>query len=123
MMKIIPPGRAVVLRIKEIIFNAKFEKKNISVLLTVTGAMLQLDPRRRPSVNHIVAQLQEIGAARSVNLKGPLLILERKGNGINVPTPPQTASPIRRPAESAAGKCCKYQACIPGKIFCLVFVL
>ena len=93
---------------------------------TLAGAMLQLDPRQRPSVNHIVAQLQEIGAARSVNLKGPLLILERKGNGINVPTPPQTASPIRRPAESAAGKAVvniKLDYCIPGKILCRFFGL
>ena len=65
--------------------------------------MLQIDPRQRPNINTIVARLQEVGAARSVNLKGPLVIMERKRNGIGVPTPPQTASPIRRPAESPAG--------------------
>ena len=36
--------------------------------------MLKVDPRERPSINDIVARLQEISVARAVSLKGPLQI-------------------------------------------------
>ena len=34
--------------------------------------MFQVDPRERPDIHVIVAQLQEVAAARGVTLKGPL---------------------------------------------------
>ena len=41
-------------------------------LVTVSGSMLRVDPRERPSINDIVSQLQEVAIARGVNLKAAL---------------------------------------------------
>ena len=38
--------------------------------------MFKVDPRERPNINEVLARLQEIAAARNVNLKAPLNISE-----------------------------------------------
>jgi len=40
--------------------------------VNVSGSMLKVDPRERPSINDIVSQLQEVAIARGVNLKAAL---------------------------------------------------
>lgn len=45
-------------------------------LFCLTGAMLQVNPNDRPPLTVILAQLQEIGAARGVTMKTPLKIAQ-----------------------------------------------
>ena len=42
----------------------------------ITGSMLKVDPNDRPNVHDIVDRLQQIAAARNVNLKGALNIAD-----------------------------------------------
>ena len=59
--------------------------------------MLQVDPRNRPPIAVILAQIQEIAAARNTVLKCPLALLANRP-ARSAATP---ASPARRPAETS----------------------
>lgn len=50
-----------------------------------TEGMFLVDPRDRPTVNDILERLQEIAAARNVNLKEPLDF----GQNMTAPAPAQ----------------------------------
>ncbi|XP_022105405.1 cyclin-G-associated kinase-like [Acanthaster planci] len=84
------------------IINANYtipesDKEHV-VLHELIRAMLQVDPRNRPPVSVILAQIHEIAAARGTVLKGPLTLLTSK----NTNTAASPASPARRPAENSS---------------------
>ncbi|XP_038056283.1 cyclin-G-associated kinase-like isoform X2 [Patiria miniata] len=82
------------------IINANYtipeSDKEYEVLHELIRAMLQVDPRNRPPISVILAQIQEIAAARVTVLKGPLMFLTNR----NTSTTP--ASPARRPTENSS---------------------
>ncbi|XP_033637106.1 cyclin-G-associated kinase-like [Asterias rubens] len=84
------------------IINANYSipesDKEFVVLHDLIRAMLQVDPRNRPPIAVILAQIQEIAAARNTVLKCPLALLANRP-ARSAATP---ASPARRPAETSA---------------------
>lgn len=82
------------------IINANYsipeDDQEYMILHDLIRAMLKLDPRERPPLEVIIAQLQEIAAARNVTLKGSLRLLESANQS------PATASPARRAPERDA---------------------
>ncbi|XP_071477251.1 cyclin-G-associated kinase-like [Diadema antillarum] len=82
------------------IINANYsipeDDQEFTILHDLMRGMLRVDPRDRPPVEVIVAQLQEIAAARSVTLKGPLRVLTRANHT------QAGSSPAKRPPERDA---------------------
>ncbi|XP_030851434.1 cyclin-G-associated kinase [Strongylocentrotus purpuratus] len=80
------------------IINANYtipeDDEEYMILHDLIRAMLQVDPRNRPPLEVIVAQLQEIAAAREVTLKGPLRMLDSRASPVQ-----HTASPAKRAPE------------------------
>ena len=46
--------------------------KCVAYVQLFSVGMFRVDPRERPNINDVVERLQEIAAARNVNLKDPL---------------------------------------------------
>ena len=40
--------------------------------ISISGSLLRVDPRERPTISDVVSQLQQVAVARSVNLKAAL---------------------------------------------------
>ncbi|XP_064605296.1 cyclin-G-associated kinase-like [Liolophura sinensis] len=90
------------------IINANYTIPENDTEYTVFHDMLRgmflVDPRERPTVNDLLERLQEIAAARNVNLKEPLDF----GQNMGAPAPAQSpegyrASPERRPPPQYGG--------------------
>ena len=65
----------------------------------VAGGMLQVNPVHRPNISDIVARLQEISAARGVNLKAPLQLgSSDASSGAISREPPVSSKAPDRPA-------------------------
>ncbi|XP_070563738.1 cyclin-G-associated kinase-like [Ptychodera flava] len=93
--KIHPFEDSAKLRIINANYHIPEDDTTFAVFHELMRSMFQIDPRERPNVNEVISRLQEIAAARNVNLKATMKLKEKESSSESEQSSPQRRPPPR----------------------------